>query len=46
MRLVRDLVGCSLAVGGAAVFTVACAVCATVIVSGVLLSPRAGRMIW
>jgi hypothetical protein len=46
MRLVRDLVGCTLAVGGACVFTVASAACAVVIVSGVLLSPRAGRMIW
>ena len=46
MRLVRDLVGCTLAVGGALVFTAASAACAVWIVSGVLLSPRAGRMIW
>lgn len=46
MRLVRDLVGCTLAVGGACVFAAASAACAVVIVSGVLLSPRAGRMIW
>ncbi len=46
MKLMKDLVGCTLAVGGACVFAAASAVCAVVIVSGTRLSERAGRMIW
>lgn len=46
MRYTRDLVGGALAIGGAVVFTVAAAACAAVIVTGVLLSPRASRWIW